>query len=69
MGRVKYSFFTKMGIESTNILHLAPNNVKGSLLTSLKVNRVNKVASCNNIGIVTLTAQGALWDFILLFTT
>ena len=48
-----------MGIESTNILRLAPNNVKGYLLMSLKVNGVDKVALCNNIGIVSLTAQGA----------
>ena len=63
MGRVKYSFFPKKGIQKTNILRLsnskAPSKVKYHLLTSYKVNDVTKRAPRDNNGNVMLMAQGA----------
>ena len=63
MGKVKYCFFPKNGIQRTNILHLsnpkAPSKVKRHILTSNKVNNVTKCAQCDDNGNVTLMAQGA----------
>ena len=54
MGRVKYSFFPKKGIQNTNILRLsnskAPSKVKRHLLTSYKVNDFTKRQPCEDNG-------------------
>ena len=43
--------------------------VKENLLTSWKFNDVTTLASCDNMGNMMPTAQGALQDFILHFAT
>ena len=62
-GQIKYSFFPKKGIQRTNILRLsnlkALSKVKHHLVISLKVNDITTLGSRDNIGNVTLTAQGA----------
>ena len=65
MGRVKYSFFN---IQRTTILRLsnskAPSKGKRYLLMSYNVDDVTECEPCDDIGIVTLMAQGAKQDFI-----
>ena len=60
----KIFIFSKKGIQRTNLLHLSyskvASKVRRHLLTSLKVNDLTKHAPCDDIGNVTLTAQGAL---------
>ena len=50
-------------IQKTNVLRLStsktPSKVKRHLLRSFKNNDVTKIASRDNIGNVTLTAQGS----------
>ena len=73
MGRVKYSFFPKIGIQRTNILRIsnskAPSKVKRHFLTSYNVNDVTQRAPRDDNGNMTLMAQGAKQDFILHFAT
>ena len=73
MGRVKYSFFLKKGIQRPNILHPSnsktPSKGKRSLLPSYKVNDVTERAPCDDNGNVTLMVQVAKEDFILHFET
>ena len=63
MGRAKYSFSPRKGIQRANVLRLSNSEtlskVKSHLLTSLKGNVVPIHVPCANIGNVTPTAQGA----------
>ena len=73
MGRVRYSFFPRKGIQRTNILRIskskAPSKGKRHLLTSYYVNDATERAPRDDNGNVTLMAQGDKLDFILHFTT
>ena len=72
MGRV-IVFSKKKDIQRTNILRLsnpkASSKGKRYLLTSYNVNDVTERAPRDEIGNVTLIAQGAKQDFILHFKT
>ena len=63
MGRVKYSFFPKKGIQRANTLGLcnpkAASKVQRHLLTSYEVNDVTKRAPRDDNGNVMLIAQAA----------
>ena len=69
--RVKYYFIPKKDIQRTNKFRLsnskAPSKGKHYILTSYNVYDLTERAPCDDIGNVTLMAQGDMQDFILHF--